>query len=107
MPPPAPPPTASRPTTAETAISMLEALGAELGEAGWVTRLQTVPDRAPSLYVQNPEPGARALAEHIYAAPKDDGLWFWWSWAEPIAQDPPATAAIIRRALRATAGAQF
>jgi hypothetical protein len=101
------PPASSVPTTIETVLSMLEALGAELGRTGWTTRLQAAPGRAPRLYVQNPEPGAAALAEHIYAAPKDDGVWFWWSWFEPIAQDPAATAAIIRRALRAIAGANF
>ncbi|MDQ2876864.1 MAG: hypothetical protein M3Y33_19495 [Actinomycetota bacterium] len=100
-------PAASRPTTAETVISMLEALGVELGTAGWTTRLQVAPGRAPSLFVQNPEPGAAALAETIYAAPKDDGFWFWWSWYEPLARDTHAAAAIITRALRATAGAQL
>jgi hypothetical protein len=83
----------------ETAISLLEALGAELGRAGWATQLQIAPGRAPSLHVQNP--AAAQLAETIWAAPKDDGFWFWWSWAEPIARDPVATAAIILRALRA------
>jgi hypothetical protein len=83
----------------ETAISLLEALGAELGRAGWATQLQIAPGSAPSLHVQNP--AAAQLAETIWAAPKDDGFWFWWSWAEPIARDPVATAAIILRALRA------
>jgi len=78
---------------------MLESLGTELGRAGWATRLRIVPGRAPSLHVQNP--AAAQLAETIWAAPKDDGFWFWWSWAEPIAQDPAATAAVIVRALRA------
>jgi hypothetical protein len=97
-------------TTSETsaamtdqAITQLEALGAEIGRHGWITRLATETGRAPCLYVQNPEPGAGALAEHIYAAPKADGWWFWWSWAEPIAPDITATAAIILRALRTAA----
>jgi hypothetical protein len=100
------PPASRRPTTIETVLSMLESLGTELDRAGWTTRLQAAPGRAPALFVQNPEPGA-ALAETIYAAPKDDGFWFWWSWAEPIAQDAGSAAAIIRRALRATTGAQL
>jgi hypothetical protein len=54
-----------------------------------------------SQYVQNPEPGAAALSERIYAAPKDDGFWFFWSWYEPIASDTAETAALVRRALRA------
>jgi hypothetical protein len=90
--------TATTPATVETAISLLEALGADLGRAGWVTRLHITPGRAPSLHVQNP--AAAQLADTIWAAPKDDGFWFWWSWAEPIAKDPAAAAAIIVRALR-------
>ena len=88
-------------TTIETVISMLESLGTELDAAGWTTRLKIAPGRAPALFVRNPEPGAAALNEHIYAAPKDDGFWFWWSWAEPIARDTAQAAAMIRRALRA------
>jgi hypothetical protein len=58
--------------------------------------------------VQNPEPGARALAEFIYAAPKDDEFWFWWAWAEPIATDTAEAAAAITRALRSSAaGTEF
>jgi hypothetical protein len=95
MPAPAP-----APTTIETVIAMLESLGAGLAAAGWTARLQVAASRPPFLYVQNPEPGAAALNERIYAGPKDDGLWFWWSWGEPIAQGIPETAALIRRALR-------
>jgi hypothetical protein len=96
MPAPAP-----APTTIETVIAMLESLGTDLDAAGWTTRLMIASGRAPALLVQNPEPGAAALNETIYAAPKDDGLWFWWSWAEPIHQDTAQAAALIRRALRA------
>jgi hypothetical protein len=91
----------SAPTTIESVIAMLERLGAGLAAAGWITRPQVTPGRAPALFVKNPEPGAAALSEHIYAAPKDDKLWFWWLWEEPIAQDVPETAELIRRALRA------
>ena len=96
MPAPAP-----APATIETVITMLESLGTELAAAGWTTRLCLAPGRAPALYVQNPEPGAAALSEHIHAAPKDGGLWFWWPWAQPIHQDTTQAAALIRRALRA------
>jgi hypothetical protein len=92
-------PPATTSAAAQTAISLLEALGTELGRAGWATRLLIVAGRAPSLHVQNPV--AAQLTETIYAAPKDDGFWFWWSWHEPIAQTSPETAAIIIRALRA------
>jgi hypothetical protein len=88
------------PRVVDEAIRLLEELGDELGRAGWNARLQAEPGRAPCLYVQNPETGARALAEHIYAAPREGGFWFWWSWAEPIAQDSAETAARIMRALR-------
>jgi hypothetical protein len=97
MPAPAPAPAA----TIENVIAMLERLGAGLAAAGWTTRLQVAPGRAPALYVQNPETGAGALNERIYAGPKEDGLYFWWSWGEPIAQGIPETAELIRRALRA------
>ena len=97
--PPATTPAATTSATVQTAISLLEALGAELGRSGWATRLQLAPGRAPSLHVQNP--AVAQLTETIYAAPKDDGFWFWWSWYEPIAKTPPDTAAIIVRALRA------
>jgi hypothetical protein len=86
----------------EKAIAELQGLRAELSRLGWISRLRAGPDRVPSLYVQNPEPGATALNEQIIAAPQADGWWFWWSWAERIAQDPAETAAIIRRALRST-----
>lgn len=89
------------PALIETVISMLEKLGTTLDAAGWTTRLQVTPGRAPALFVRNPEPGAAALSEHIYAAPNDDGYCYWWSWGEPIAQGIPETAALIRRALRA------
>jgi hypothetical protein len=90
-------------TTAEQAIAHLEALSAEIDKHGWITRLTAENNRIPCLYVQNPEPGAAALHDHIYAAPKAGGWWFWWSWAEPIAQDTTATATTIRRILRTAA----
>jgi hypothetical protein len=119
------PPRAAAPTTIETVIRMLEALGAELGPGGWITRLQVAPGRAPCLYMQNPEPGApwprpstpprgttdsevrfwsgQSRQQHLPL----HHHWFWWSWAEPFARDPGAAAAIITRALRSTAGAQL
>jgi hypothetical protein len=96
MPAPAP-----APTTLQTVIAMLESLGTELDAAGWPARLHLAPGRAPALFVRNPEPGAAALSETIYAAPKDDGFWYWWSWKDPIARDTAQAAAMIRRALRA------
>jgi hypothetical protein len=64
-------------TAAETAIGRLEALGAELTRRAWTARLNVAHSRAPSLFIQNPEPGAAALSEHIYPAPKADAWWFW------------------------------
>jgi hypothetical protein len=95
--------TASAPAPIETVISMLKNLGGELAAAGWITQLQVTAGRAPALFVRNPEPGAGALNETIYAAPKGNGNWFWWSWREPIAQGVPETAEKIRRTLRAVA----
>jgi hypothetical protein len=87
----------------EKAVAELQGLRAELGRIGWISQLRARPGYAPSLYVQNPEPGATALNEQILAAPQADGWWFWWSWAERIAQDPAETAAIISRTLRSAA----
>lgn len=56
-----------------------------------------------SLYARNPEPGAAALSEHIFARPRADGTWtYCWPWAEPIANTPATAAAIIVRVLRPT-----
>ena len=51
-----------------------------------------VPGRVPCLYVQSPEPSAGLRAEHIYAAPKEDDMWFWWARAEAISADTEQTA---------------
>lgn len=88
-------------TVTETAVGCLDALGAELTQHGWKTRLLVAVGRVPSLFVQNPVSGASALAEHIYAAPKADAWWFWWSRAEPISDIPAEVANIIVRVLRA------
>ena len=93
--------------TVELAITRLEDLSAEMGRLGWPARLQVEAGRIPCLHVQNPEPGASALAEHIYAAPKEDGTWFWWSWADPISQDTAIAAQTICRALRSASTADF
>jgi hypothetical protein len=96
----------SEPATAiPDIISRLEALGAELAGHGWRVRTVAPAGRAPCLHVANPEPGASALAEDIYAAPRDGTWWFWWSWAEPIAADPVGAAAVIVRVLRSAKAA--
>lgn len=66
-------------TVTDTAVARLDALGAE-----------------PTLFVQNPMPGASVLSEHIYAAPKAGDGFYWWPWVEPIAADTAEAAAIIR-----------
>jgi hypothetical protein len=94
--------TAMPAATAEI-LARLEALAAELAALGWPAGLDEPPGRLPSLHVRNPEPGARALAEHIYAQPRRDGTWaYWWPWAQAIdAAGPAGAAAVITRALRA------
>src|SRR5215471_6598458 len=82
-------------------ISWLEALGEELSSFGWTARVHAPSGKPPSLYARNPEPGAAALSEHIYARPRADGTWtYWWPWDDPIADEPATTAAIITRVLR-------
>lgn len=83
----------------------LEALAAELDTRGWSSRLDVPLGRLPSLYARNPEHGAAALSEHIYAQPSTDSgsEWtYWWPWAEPIAHSAADAATVIIRALRAT-----
>jgi hypothetical protein len=86
---------------AAEAIVRLDALAAELAARGWTARVCAPPSRAPSLYARNPEPGAAALSEHIYARPRTDGTWaYWWPWAEPIAEAAAEAAAVIVHVLR-------
>jgi hypothetical protein len=83
------------------AIARLDALATELNSHGWATKVHAAPGRRPRLYARNPEPGAAALSESIYAQPQTDGTWaYWWPWAEPIAETAAAAAAIIVRVLR-------
>lgn len=90
----------SRSAVTETAVARLDALGADLTQHGWKARLQVAAGRVPSLLVQNPVPGASALTEHIYAAPKVDA-WFGWSWAEPIPDTTAEAPNMIVRVFRA------
>jgi hypothetical protein len=90
----------ARACSAET-IARLEALASALAPHGWTTRLHAPRGQMPSLHARNPEPGAAALSEYIYAQPRADGTWtYWWPWAEPIAEAPASAAAVIVHALR-------
>jgi hypothetical protein len=87
-------------TTADM-IARLSALAAELAAQGWTARLSTPRGRAPSLHALNPEPGAAALSEYIYAQPGPTGTWMYWRpRVEPIAGTAPEAAATITRVLR-------
>jgi hypothetical protein len=79
----------------------LEALAAALSAHGWTAHVRTVRGRLPGVRAGNPEPGAAALSEDIYARPGPAGGWeYWWPWAQRIAGDPAAAAAVIVRVLR-------
>ena len=83
-------------------LNRLEGLAEVLARHGLRTSLMAPPGRVPSLHVVNPE--ASALAEDVYAGRGQDGqLWFWWSWAERIAEgaDLSGAARRIRRVLAA------
>jgi hypothetical protein len=83
-------------------LERLEGLAAVLAGRGMRTRLMTPLGRMPSLHVVNP--AAPSLAEDIYACRCTDGRWwFWWPWAERIAEtgEPEAAATIIGRVLAA------
>jgi hypothetical protein len=85
---------------AET-IACLNALAIELSAYGWKANVQKLHGKPPTLHAQNPEPGAAALSEHIYARPLADGSWaYWWPWTQPIAETAADAAAIIVRVLR-------
>lgn len=85
----------------DDAIGRLDALADALAAHGWAARVHAPRGRMPSLHARNPEPGAAALSEHIYAQPKANGTWtYWWPWAEPIAEAPASAAAVIVRVLR-------
>jgi hypothetical protein len=82
---------------AETAVVMLEALGAELDGSGLRARLLIRAGAAPVLHVSNP--AAAHLSERICAAPLEGTRRYWWSWAEPIDTAAAGAAARIGRVL--------
>jgi hypothetical protein len=97
-------------STSETAVraappaglrEALDGLAAELRALGWAAQVRTLPGRQPAVRAGNPEPGASALSEDIYARPGPGGGWeYCWPWAQPIASDPATAAAVIVRVLR-------
>lgn len=83
------------------ALARLQTLAAELTCLGWTATVKAPRNRRPRLYARNPEPGASALSENIYAQPRADGTWaYWWPWAEQIADTAAQAARIIVRVLR-------
>jgi hypothetical protein len=82
----------------------LEALRRELAGRGWITSLLEPPGRPASLFVQNPDPEAAALSDHILVEGGGQGsCWYWWPWATRIAPaaDPVQAADRITSVLRA------
>jgi hypothetical protein len=74
----------------------LEKLAAELGGLGFQCKLVNPAPELPWLEVTNPR--ARVLSERILA----QSGWFWWPWAERLAQagDVAGAAVRIARVLR-------
>lgn len=84
------------------AITRLDALADELAARGWIARLHTPLGQIPSLYVQNPDPGAAMLCDCIYSSPRADGSWtYWWPWAQALPPLVRDAADVIVRVLRA------
>lgn len=78
-------PTVADMTPTAIAAAALERLASELIARGWIARMGTARGR-PSLRVQNPDPGAARLAEHILVGRGLGGIWtYMWPWADPIA----------------------
>jgi hypothetical protein len=76
-------------------LDRLERLADELTQRGLRATVLTPAGRVPSLHVVNPL--ASRLAEDVYVGRSQDGQWwFWWPWAERIAQgDAYAEAAAV------------
>jgi hypothetical protein len=78
--------------------SRLEHLAGELSRRGLEVNLVAPHGRVPRLAVTHPA----GPAEDVYAGQCQDGTWwFWWPWAERIADaaDPEAAAARIEQVL--------
>ena len=83
----------------------LEALRRELSGRGWITSLLEPPGRPASLFVQNPDPEAAALSDHILVDTGGQGsCCYWWPWATRIgpAANPVLAAARISAVLRSS-----
>ncbi len=83
----------------------LEKLAAELDGRVYAVTLVTSAGRRPCLSITNRQ--ATQLTEYIYAAPADDGAWwYWWGWAQRIVPVADLTGAVaaIDRVLRILSG---
>ena len=83
-------------------VQRLERLAGTLEGRGMCVTLVAPPSRVPRLQVAHPVPDGATW--DIYASRGRDGnWWFWWPWAERIAEegDLDAAAAIIEDALAA------
>ena len=86
-------------------VAELEKLAAGLDGTTYAVTLVIAEGRRPCLSVTNRH--AAVLTELIYAAPDGTGEWFfWWGWADRIAQveDLAAATAVVDRVLRTLGG---
>jgi hypothetical protein len=68
---------------AQQAVAQLAVLAENLAGQGFAAYLIEVGSRACLMVASRSVP---QLPEKVYAAPADDGTWwFWWSWADRIA----------------------
>lgn len=79
---------------ARQAGEQLEALAEDVEKRGFAAHVMQG-DRYPSVSVVNRS--VPQLSESVYAAPSEDGSWwFWWSWADRLAPIDDVDAAAFK-----------
>ncbi len=86
--------TADKVDDSTTATAHLRELGDLLLARGLHVRVGPTPSGLPQLIVISTM--VPTLSEVIFAAPRKDRWWFWWSWAERIAPVDDLSTTVTR-----------